>query len=53
VVLGTDGLWEACDLSGTMYAKERLFGVLRRHGDLSAAQIAAAVRRGLAAVDAG
>jgi serine phosphatase RsbU (regulator of sigma subunit) len=43
VVLGTDGLWEACDLSGTMYGKERLFGVVRRHGDLSAAKIAAAV----------
>ena len=43
MVLGTDGRWEACDLSGTMYGKERLFGVLRRNGGLSAAQIAAAV----------
>lgn len=43
VVLGTDGLWEARDPSGTMYGKERLFGVLRRHGDLPTAEIAAAV----------
>jgi len=48
-VLGTDGLWEACDASGAMYGKERLFGALRRHADRTAAEIAAAVLEDLRA----
>jgi sigma-B regulation protein RsbU (phosphoserine phosphatase) len=49
VVLGTDGLWEARDLSGGMYGKERLFTVLRRYEDRPAPEIAAAVLNDLRA----
>lgn len=43
LVLGTDGLWEARDASGSMYGKGRLLSTLRRHAERPAAAIVEAV----------
>jgi phosphoserine phosphatase RsbU/P len=39
ILMGTDGLWEACDAEGTMFGKERVRNVLRRHAGDPAALI--------------
>ncbi|MHC4205303.1 MAG: SpoIIE family protein phosphatase [Planctomycetota bacterium] len=43
VVIGTDGIWEACNASRQMYGKERLFDLISLHKDKSARQIASLV----------
>jgi sigma-B regulation protein RsbU (phosphoserine phosphatase) len=39
ILMGTDGLWEACNAQGTMFGKERVRKVLRRHAGQPAAMI--------------
>jgi len=43
IVLGTDGIWEARDPADTMYGKDRLNDLIRRHADQPAAAIADAI----------
>jgi len=43
LLLCTDGVWEAHNLTGEMFGKDALFEVIRRNSDLSAAQIVEAV----------
>ena len=43
VVIGTDGIWEAFNISDQMYGKERLTDLIRLHKDKSARQIASLV----------
>jgi sigma-B regulation protein RsbU (phosphoserine phosphatase) len=43
ITIGTDGIWEAFDLSGEMYGKERFRAVVRRTADRPAGEILSAV----------
>ena len=43
VVIGTDGIWEALNISDQMYGKERLTDLISLHKDKSARQIASLV----------
>lgn len=43
LLLCTDGVWEAHNLSGEMFGKDALHEVIRRNSDLSAADLVAAV----------
>ena len=43
VVIGTDGIWEARDLQGEFFGKERLREVIRRCADRPAAEISNAI----------
>ncbi|MHC4326003.1 MAG: SpoIIE family protein phosphatase [Planctomycetota bacterium] len=43
VVIGTDGIWEAQNISGQMYGKKRLTDLIILHKDKSARQIASLV----------
>ena len=45
ILIGTDGLWEACNAQGDMFGKERVREVLRRH----VGEPAAVIRDGLVA----
>jgi PAS domain S-box-containing protein len=53
LAIGTDGIWEAHNRQGVIFGKERFGDILRRHADLSAADIIAAVYRELAEYTAG
>ena len=39
ILIGTDGLWEACNVQGSMFGKARVREVLRRHAGEPAAMI--------------
>jgi len=43
IVVGTDGIWEACDRDGKMYGQERFRDIIRRHAHLPANNIVEAV----------
>jgi sigma-B regulation protein RsbU (phosphoserine phosphatase) len=43
LILCTDGVWEAHNLTGAMFGKDALFEVIRQNSDLSAAEIIEAV----------
>ncbi|WP_428563540.1 MAG: SpoIIE family protein phosphatase [Solidesulfovibrio sp. DCME] len=49
LVIGTDGIWEARDVTGAMYGKERLMDVIRRTAGWPAQAILEAVLADLAA----
>jgi sigma-B regulation protein RsbU (phosphoserine phosphatase) len=38
-LIGSDGIWEARNASGEIFGKDRLYGLLRRHGRDSAQEI--------------
>jgi hypothetical protein len=44
VVLGTDGIWETADASGTMFGMERFHRLAREHAGKDAAAIAQVIR---------
>jgi len=39
LLLGTDGIWEACNAYGEMFGKERVLALIERHADASAGTI--------------
>ena len=39
ILLGTDGIWEACNLQGEMFGKEPIYALLRQHKDLDSERI--------------
>jgi len=39
LLIGSDGIWEARNASGEIFGKDRLYGLLRRHGRDSAQEI--------------
>ena len=43
IVIGTDGIWEACNPAGEMFGKERLMRLIRQHAEAHAQSIALAV----------
>ncbi|MGD8268090.1 MAG: SpoIIE family protein phosphatase [Desulfobacterales bacterium] len=43
ILVGTDGIWEACDETGAMYGKKNLHATVRHHRDDSAQEIIDAV----------
>jgi sigma-B regulation protein RsbU (phosphoserine phosphatase) len=43
IVVGTDGVWEACNRAGEMYGKDRLTRLVRRHAVESAQAVVLAV----------
>jgi sigma-B regulation protein RsbU (phosphoserine phosphatase) len=43
ILVGTDGIWEACDATGAMYGKKNLHATVRHHRDDSAQEIIDAV----------
>ena len=49
MVVGTDGIWEACDARGDMFGKERLRDVVRASAPRSASQISLAITDAVAA----
>ncbi|KHK02741.1 SpoIIE family protein phosphatase [Desulfovibrio sp. TomC] len=49
LLLGTDGIWEARNPADAMYGKDRFREVVRRHANLSAEAIVAAVHADVAA----
>jgi sigma-B regulation protein RsbU (phosphoserine phosphatase) len=53
LVLGTDGVWEACNPKGEMFGKLRLFELLRQHASYPAARILEAVLEALQRFQAG
>jgi sigma-B regulation protein RsbU (phosphoserine phosphatase) len=53
LLLGTDGIWEARNLTDEMYGKDRLREVVRRHAGGTAADLVAAVHADVAAFQAG
>lgn len=53
IAVGTDGIWEAFNLQGEMFGKERLRELIRRNADQSAGTILSAVYEGLKQFTAG
>jgi sigma-B regulation protein RsbU (phosphoserine phosphatase) len=53
LVLGTDGVWEACNPKGEMFGKQRLCELLRQHASYPAARILEAVLEALQRFQAG
>jgi sigma-B regulation protein RsbU (phosphoserine phosphatase) len=43
LLIGTDGIWETRNESGEMFGKERVVDTIKKHGELSAADLAAAL----------
>jgi len=43
IAIGTDGVWETCNVNGEMFGKERFKTLLRNHADRPAAEILNAV----------
>ena len=39
VVIGTDGIWEACNLQGRLFGKRRLQEVIQAHAACSAVEM--------------
>jgi sigma-B regulation protein RsbU (phosphoserine phosphatase) len=39
ILMGTDGIWEACNAHGEMFGKERVLALIKRHADASAGTI--------------
>jgi sigma-B regulation protein RsbU (phosphoserine phosphatase) len=53
VVLGTDGVWEACNPQGEMFGKRRLYELLRQNASHPAAELLDAVIEALQRFQAG
>jgi PAS domain S-box-containing protein len=43
IAIGTDGVWETCNINGEMFGKERFKAVLRNYAHCSASEILSAV----------
>ena len=39
IFLSTDGIWEACNLKGEMFGKERIYDTIRKNSSLCADEI--------------
>jgi sigma-B regulation protein RsbU (phosphoserine phosphatase) len=39
ILLSTDGIWEACNLSGKMFVKERIWDIIRKNSSSGADEI--------------
>jgi sigma-B regulation protein RsbU (phosphoserine phosphatase) len=47
IFLGTDGIWEACNLQGEMFGKKPSYDIIRNHSSLSANEILNAILESL------